>query len=186
MTDFTAWAFAWAGCLALAFVAAWGITCAPDDHQGRHRAEPIRVELAGLRRPAWDRPVPPARSANTYPVCSGIRQPIPLRVISRTLPPSTPEEEPLLIHGQAHRVVVTVRTEPSVRAVQIPGPRWAPEPPSGDGVIPLWSAYEADENKAVRMRRAVAFAAALDLPDPLHWLDSITTGIPHTLAGAVA
>ncbi|MGW3075077.1 MULTISPECIES: hypothetical protein [unclassified Kitasatospora] len=37
-----------------------------------------------------------------------------------------------------------------------------------------------------RRRRAALFAAALDLPDPMHWLDSITTGVPHTLAGAVA
>lgn len=37
-----------------------------------------------------------------------------------------------------------------------------------------------------RNRRAALFAAALDLPDPHHWLDSVTTGVPHTLAGAVA
>ncbi|MFC5667397.1 hypothetical protein ACFP3U_31070 [Kitasatospora misakiensis] len=37
-----------------------------------------------------------------------------------------------------------------------------------------------------RRRRAALFAAALDLPDPEHWLDSITTGVPHTLAGKVA
>ncbi|MFJ5066494.1 hypothetical protein ACIQC7_08760 [Kitasatospora sp. NPDC088556] len=44
-------------------------------------------------------------------------------------------------------------------------------------------ARDADDQ---RRRRAALFAAALDLPDPSHWLDSITTGVPHTLSGAIA
>ncbi|MFI5529221.1 hypothetical protein ACIA8O_11840 [Kitasatospora sp. NPDC051853] len=40
---------------------------------------------------------------------------------------------------------------------------------------------EADDRR--RRRRAALFAAEMDLPDPLHWLDEITTGEPHTLTG---
>ncbi|MFG2912732.1 hypothetical protein ACGF0D_07550 [Kitasatospora sp. NPDC048298] len=50
-------------------------------------------------------------------------------------------------------------------------------------IIAAELARDADDH---RRRRAALFAAALDLPDPEHWLDSITTGVPHTLGGAVA
>ncbi|MFB7906374.1 hypothetical protein ACFC1T_08105 [Kitasatospora sp. NPDC056076] len=52
-----------------------------------------------------------------------------------------------------------------------------------------WSltlAAELDNEDDRRRRRAAAFAAALDLPDPVHWLDNIATGIPHALAGTAA
>ncbi|MFB7905254.1 hypothetical protein ACFC1T_02330 [Kitasatospora sp. NPDC056076] len=43
-----------------------------------------------------------------------------------------------------------------------------------------------DTAEQQRARRAAAFAADTGLPDPIHWLDTVTTGVPHTLAGAVA
>ncbi|MGW3232512.1 hypothetical protein [Kitasatospora sp. NPDC001095] len=59
-----------------------------------------------------------------------------------------------------------------------------------DDVARRWEAIVAAElardKDDQRRRRAALFAASLDLPDPEHWCDSITTGIPHTLGGAVA
>ncbi len=40
------------------------------------------------------------------------------------------------------------------------------------------NARQAEENARQIERRAAAFAAALDLPDPIHWLDSVTTDAP--------
>ncbi|WP_030057151.1 MULTISPECIES: hypothetical protein [Streptomyces] len=102
----------------------------------------------GRHRTSWDqREAAPQRPANTLPLCSGFRQPIPPHVIARTI---MPEWEPVRAHVIAH-------TE-----------------------------HYATEAAATRARRAAAFAAALDLPDPEHWLDTVVTGVPHTLAGAVA
>ncbi|MGW3229385.1 hypothetical protein [Kitasatospora sp. NPDC001095] len=59
-----------------------------------------------------------------------------------------------------------------------------------EGMAEQWAAIVkaelARDANDQRKRRAALFAAALDLPDPSHWLDSITTGVPHTLSGAVA
>ncbi|SOB83119.1 hypothetical protein SAMN06272789_3317 [Streptomyces sp. 1331.2] len=112
------------------------------------KPEPIRPVLVGQRRAPWDRDeCTPQRPANTLPLCSGIRQPIPPHVVARTLMP-----------------------------------KWEPVRPH----VIAYTRQAADEAARQRNRRAAAFATALDLPDPLHWLDTVTSGVPHTLAGAVA
>ncbi|MFJ3220326.1 hypothetical protein ACIPLC_30950 [Kitasatospora sp. NPDC086801] len=108
----------------------------------------LLLPARGKHRAPWEQgEAAEQRPANTLPLCSGFRQPIPPHVIARTI---MPEWEPVRMHVIAH-------TE-----------------------------HYVTEAAAVRARRAAAFAAALDLPDPSHWLDTVVTGVPHTLAGAVA
>ena len=161
MTHFTAWALAWVACpVFAAWVLAWALS-GPSGSPAP--AVPIRLELAGQRRAPWDREGrPQVREPHTLPLCSGIQQPIPFRIVSRTLPPSIPGEEPLLIHGQAHRVVVMVRDElpeepPVATPEELPVPATI-------RVVPLWVARWEDQQKAVRLRALQA--AALGEPDP--------------------
>ncbi|MFJ1708585.1 hypothetical protein [Kitasatospora sp. NPDC088346] len=51
--------------------------------------------------------------------------------------------------------------------------------------VEQWAQVLQDEKREQQRRRAAAFAAALDLPDPLHWLDELTSNAVPSLAVAV-
>ncbi|WP_344014781.1 hypothetical protein [Kitasatospora atroaurantiaca] len=167
MTDLTAWACAWVLCLLFAGLLAWVISGATDEPTGRHRAgdrdiRPILVELAGQRRPSWDRDESaPVRPLNTLPMCSALQRPIPVHLLRRTIVPKPP-----ILRG--HAVRVKVQEAPYV---EMP-------PPATVRVVPLWVARHEEQQQAIR-RRALNIPA--NQPDP-----GYTYPGAQVLAGAVA
>ncbi|MEV7772934.1 hypothetical protein [Kitasatospora sp. NPDC086791] len=105
--------------------------------------------------------------------------------------PDTQAPQPRVICGWrrpfgAHLLVRTMPVPEPSRLVPLYLEAWEQAPDDEKTAVLARQAEEQAERWEQTRRRAAAFAAQLDLPDPSHWLDSITTGVPHTLAGAVA
>ncbi|MFJ3221681.1 hypothetical protein ACIPLC_37965 [Kitasatospora sp. NPDC086801] len=106
------------------------------------------------------RSVPAAQAPQEAPAICGWRRPIPAHLLARTMP----------------------LPEPS-RMVPLYLVAWERTPEAEKTAVLAQQATEQAEQWKRTERRAAAFAAQLDLPDPLHWLDSVVTA-DRVLIGA--
>ncbi|MET8704215.1 hypothetical protein ABZW10_35995 [Kitasatospora sp. NPDC004723] len=161
MSDLTFWVWCVgaAGCLAAAAVLALWLT--PDaTPKGRHRAtgDLIRIDLKGLRAPAYHhRPAPVAPRAELAPRPAVL----PAPAVVPSLVPTRQEIESAVIERERRAVHVPEAIEPAPVTV-----------------VPLW---ERDEERRRVERRRALVAASKGLPDPGYSYEGA-----HALTGAVA
>lgn len=134
--------------------------------RGQHRRRPLAV-ICG--------PTEPVQLTMPKRVICAPTRPIPVLDLRETAQHQPSDLVPRYLVA-FERMSPADRAAVTSRQAALSAKRWAR--------VEQWA--QQQETAAQRTRRAAAFAAQLDLPDPLHWLDSIVTGVPHTLAGAVA
>ncbi|MER5638392.1 hypothetical protein ABT095_15705 [Kitasatospora sp. NPDC002227] len=103
MTNPTAWLFAWATCLVLAFALAWWITIAPEREREQ---QPIRVQLS------WQRPTPEPLESFTFPPREFLRgTALAVKVLEAPSEPDPTPEHPELPLGRLVPLWLDVWTE---------------------------------------------------------------------------
>ncbi|MEV7024421.1 hypothetical protein [Kitasatospora sp. NPDC093558] len=110
-----------------------------------------------------------------------LRRVLPARGEHRSIPIRPEHREAPAICGW-HRPIpahLLARTMPLGPAPLVPRylDAWEQTPPTEKvAVLKQQADTHAARWEKIRQRRAAAFAAQLDLPDPLHWLDDATDG----------
>ncbi|MFD7584166.1 hypothetical protein ACFV84_01835 [Kitasatospora sp. NPDC059811] len=115
---------------------------------------------------------------------------LPARGEHRAAPvPQKPQEAPVICGWQrpmpVHLLVRTMPLPEPSRIVPLYLVAWERTPDDEKTAVLEQQAAEQAEHWEKIRRRAAAFAAQVDLPDPLHWLDDVTTA-DRVLTGAVA
>ncbi|MFJ6617219.1 hypothetical protein ACIQOW_06490 [Kitasatospora sp. NPDC091335] len=105
---------------------------------------------------------PNAQAPQEAPAICGWRRPFPAHLLIRSMPLPEP-----------------------TRVVPLYLEAWEQIPDGEKAAVLKKQAAEQMEEWVKTERRTAAFAAQLDLPDPLHWLDDATTA-DRVLTGAVA